>query len=272
MSYPAWVQFLHDYANSEAGEVQARRWLALPWSDAQPLPRDLPGRPVDNTNAAARAIHMEWTLDQTKSLLKHPRYMPQELLLAALHNALAKWMNSRTVLIDMLQHGRDPVQPEMDLSRTVGMFIGYATSLLASDPADPKIHLQKIVDQVRDSADLPWSLDVFRYLAGPECSASRCKALPSSEVLFNYRGPPIGLSGNDFLNIMSHPAGGDYNPTGLRGHSLSVVFDVIDGKLRGAMVYCEHFHRKETIEDLSEQFQDRLSTYMKGTMHAFGSP
>ncbi len=272
MSYPAWVRSLHDYANSEAGEVQARRWLTLPWSDVQPLPRDLPGRPKDNTNAAARAIHMEWNFDQTKRLLENPRYMPQELLLAALHSALAKWMNSQTVLIDVLQHGRDPVQPEMDLSRTVGMFIGYATTLLTSDPGDPKTHLQQIVDQVRDSAHLPWSLDVFRYLAGPECAASRCKALPFAEVLFNYRGPSIGSSQNDFLTIVSHAPGGDYSPTGLRGHSLSVVFDVIDGRLRSAMVYCERYHRKETIEGLCDQFRERLSTYMKSPMHAFGSP
>jgi hypothetical protein len=271
MSYPAWVRSLHDYANSEAGEVQARRWLTLPWSDVQPLPRDLPGRPMDNTNAAARAIHMEWNLDQTKRLLKHPWFKPHELLLAALHSALAKWMNSQTVLVDVLVHGRDPVEPEMDISRTVGMLIGYATSLLTSDPEDPQTHLQQIVDEVRDSAHLPWSLDVFRCLADPECFASRCKALPSSEVLFNYRGPSIRSSRNDFLNIISQPPGGDYTPTGLRGHSLSVVFDVIDGRLRGAMVYSEHYHRKETIEGVRDEFRDRLSILTKGPMDPFSS-
>jgi hypothetical protein len=257
--YPAWVRSLRNYANSEAGERCARQWLALHWSDVQPLPRELPGGPVDNTNAAARAVQVEWSLDETTKLLGHPRFTAQEILLAALHSTLANWMKSQTVLIDLLQHGRDPVESEMDLSRTVGMFIGYAPALLTSDPRDPKTHLQQIVDQFGDLPHLPSSLDVFRHLSDPDRVAARCKALPYSEVLFQFRGQPIGGSQEAFLTIVPNRSEGDHSPSGRRGHLLSVVFDVVDGRGKGTMVYCNRYHQKETIEDLCHQVRDRVS-------------
>jgi nonribosomal peptide synthetase CepB len=125
-----------------------------------------------------------------------------EVLLAALALALAQWRRQRGdlvgggILVDVEGHGREPLAPGMELSRTVGWFTSVNPVRLDVDTVsfervcagEPEAGtaLKRVKEQLRQVPGDGLGFGLLRYLnraTGPALAR-----LPAPQIVFNYLG------------------------------------------------------------------------------------
>ncbi|WP_338932443.1 amino acid adenylation domain-containing protein [Streptomyces netropsis] len=198
-----WSRALSEQAREE------RRTSELPlWTDilatAGPQLAKRPMDPARDTTAHARSRAMTYGADRARHLFSTiPAAFHCEIndvLLTALALAVQRTLGSeRDVVIDVEGHGREPVVPGADLSRTAGWFtsmypVRLAPGVLGSDaPANGHGSrrelgraLRRVKEQLRAIPDKGIGFGLLRYL-NPETSATLAAA-PPRHIGFNYFG------------------------------------------------------------------------------------
>ncbi|HEX8276904.1 MAG TPA: amino acid adenylation domain-containing protein [Longimicrobiaceae bacterium] len=253
-SYRAWAERLAEHAASPAVEAEAGYWRAVASEPVPPLPRDLDG---DNPEGWARAVTVELTEEETRALLTEvpPVYRTQvnDVLLAALARALGEWTGARSVLVDLEGHGREPLFPDVDLSRTVGWFTAIFPVRLDAGPADAGELLKATKERLRAVPGKGIGYGVLRYLAGAAGVAV------DPEVSFNYHGQLDASFGADaLLRPAAESPGALRDPGARRRYLLDVVAAVVGGRLRVRWHHGAGVHRRETVQALAERYAAAL--------------
>ncbi|MEW5926457.1 MAG: amino acid adenylation domain-containing protein [Gemmatimonadota bacterium] len=253
-SYRAWAERLAEHASSSAVDAEAGYWRAVAAEPVRPLPRDLDG---GNPEGGARAVTVELTEEETRALLTEvpPVYRTQvnDVLLAALARALGEWTGARSVLVDLEGHGREPLFPDADLSRTVGWFTAIFPVRLDAGPADAGELLKATKERLRAVPGKGIGYGILRWLAGAAGVAV------DPEVSFNYHGQLDASFGADaLLRPADEPPGATRDPGARRRYLLDVVAAVAGGRLRVRWHYGAAVHRRGTVQALAERYAAAL--------------
>ncbi len=116
-----WAAVLQRYGQDHADELS--HWAALAG-----CPAELPCARPEGPRTAAQQQSVSIRLDRRATgafLAQAPaayRTQANDLLLTALARALCRWSGHDRVLVDIEGHGREDLDPAVDLSRTVGWF------------------------------------------------------------------------------------------------------------------------------------------------------
>jgi non-ribosomal peptide synthase protein (TIGR01720 family) len=258
VSYGQWAKRLERYSQSEQLQQELPFWKGLPWSACATLPRDYDCGDESNTNESARQVVVALSPGDTAALLDFlPKWAkPDDVLLAALSQALADWGGATSVLIDQISHGREPIDGGPAPSLTIGFLIAYRPLVLFVDPAStPMETVASIAKQLRQVPSAGTGFDLLRYRPGSELAE-----LPRAEVLFNYLGSQqdIITSTGPLFRLSEDPHGSIYGPRGRRQYALSVAAAKGSDGLDVRFVYSENLHRRETVERLAAKFRERL--------------
>lgn len=134
-SYRAWVEGITQFANSPAAEQELSYWAEVEGDGFVPLPKDK----VDGALLIkdSEAITVRWSPEETEQFLKEANrtYNTEvnDLLLTALGMAVHEWTGIERVGILLEGHGREPVVPELDITRTIGWFTSQYPVALEMD-------------------------------------------------------------------------------------------------------------------------------------------
>lgn len=125
-----------------------------------------------------------------------------DVLLAALALALARWTGSEQVRLDLEGHGREDVLDGVDLSRTVGWFTTqYPVTLTPVGTAgapDWAATLKAVKERLRAVPRRGLSYEALARLGSPDPAAAALRAVPLPQVSFNYHGQWAAAEGGDF--------------------------------------------------------------------------
>ncbi|MDH6284886.1 condensation domain-containing protein [Prescottella agglutinans] len=121
-----------------------------------------------------------------------------DVLVAALRIAVTRWFAERgresDLLIDLARHGREELEPGVDLSRTVGWFTDI-TPVRLPGGADGLDALESVTEALRAAPDGGIGYGMLRFANAR--SAGLLAAGSPAQVLFSYRGRmPAGLVGS----------------------------------------------------------------------------
>ncbi|MCP4661436.1 MAG: amino acid adenylation domain-containing protein, partial [bacterium] len=220
--YKRWAEKLTARAGSAAVTDELAFWESQAKEGGGELPVDHPGGL--NTLTSARGVTVSLPADDTRALLKevHDAYRTRinDLLLAALVQAFGEWTGNRTLLVGMEGHGREELDEELDLSRTVGWFTSIFPVLLerAGDPGDL---LKAVKERLRAVPGGGVDYGLLRYLN--EETARRLVKLPPARVIFNYLGQlDVALPPTSALRPAVESAGSVIGPEGRRRHLLEI--------------------------------------------------
>ncbi|HEU0299143.1 MAG TPA: amino acid adenylation domain-containing protein [Longimicrobium sp.] len=256
-SYQRWAERLAEHARAEALREEAGFWLAQ--GDAPPLPVDFAGGA--NTDGEAEFVGVALDAEETRALLHDvpPIYGTQvnDVLLAGLGRALARWTGEETLWVTLEGHGREELFADVELSRTAGLFTSiYPVRLRV--PADPGAALRGVKEQLRAFPQKGIGYGILRYLGDEETRAALA-GLRQPELVFNYLGQMDGAAGEE--RLLEH-ADGDlgpmHSPRARRQHLLAVDASVFDGRLYVTWTYGTRVHARETVERLAAAYLDAL--------------
>jgi amino acid adenylation domain-containing protein/non-ribosomal peptide synthase protein (TIGR01720 family) len=260
-SFQLWARRLVEYAQSDALRSELDYWRALAGAAAPRLPIDFPGG--DNVEASASSLAVELSAEQTRALLQDvpPVYNTDinDVLLAALAQAFARWTDVPVLLTELEGHGREDLFEDVDVSRTVGWFTSvYPVRLDLSDAAAPGEVLKTVKEQLRRIPRRGIGYGLLRYLSpadGDEASLSLSTGGQRPEVSFNYLGQfNQGLLEETPFGPAPESPGPISDQGARRSHLLDINGSITGGQLRIEWSYSKALHRPETIERVAEDF------------------
>jgi amino acid adenylation domain-containing protein/non-ribosomal peptide synthase protein (TIGR01720 family) len=257
-SFQHWAERLVGYAQSFETESELSLWRALAEPRPAALPRDAAGV---NQHGDADVLSTTWSAADSSVLLGEAnrayRTQPNELLLAALADAMSEWSGGQ-LLIDVEGHGRAELFDDVDLSRTVGWFTSWHPHRSAPAGLPPGTLLRQTKEALRGVPNQGLAFGVLRYLSANPEVRSTMAALPPAEVSFNYLGRL-----DDHLSPLLAPADEPIGPTrshrAPRHHLLEINAYVLDGCLHVDWTYSRNLHRRDTIDRLARDFRERLA-------------
>jgi amino acid adenylation domain-containing protein/non-ribosomal peptide synthase protein (TIGR01720 family) len=262
LSFKGWSELLGGQAQSATVREELEYWTTESRREVGKLPVDRAG---DNTVDSARSLSVFLTAEETRLLLQEvPRaYRTQinDVLLAALAQALSEWTGEKRVLVDLEGHGREEIVEGCDLSRTVGWFTTIFPVLLeVSNSPAPGETLKSIKEQLRRVPNRGIGYGLLRYLRGDETISTQLEKLPQSQVSFNYLGQldQVFSDGITLFVLTSDPVGQSRGKLGRRRYLIEIDGAVRDGQLQIEWVYSNELHGQQTIEAVAESFIRRL--------------
>ncbi|KFA88774.1 peptide synthetase [Archangium violaceum Cb vi76] len=258
-SFQAWARRLEAYARSEAVAAELPFWLEEVGGDVSALPRDRQG---SNTPGSERTVTVTLEPEVTRALLHELpsalRAGVDDLLLAGVARALARWSGQNRLLVDVEGHGREELFKDVDLSRTVGWFTALHPVRLVLQDANPETALEAVRAARERREDRGLGYGLLRYLRRDEAS-EQLRARPSAEVCFNYLGQlDVGALGASRFGLAPESVGPSHGAGGLRSHVLEVVARAAGGRLELSWIYSDALHARETIEALAADCAESL--------------
>jgi amino acid adenylation domain-containing protein/non-ribosomal peptide synthase protein (TIGR01720 family) len=242
----AWRRHLAAYAMSSRCREQLPYWLQQVADEEGGIPIDYPhGR---NREDDAETVLVPLDEETTRPLLRSEADVAaRERLLGALLHTLAWWTQTSSLVIAIGGHGRDPLDSDFDLSRTVGWIA--CTYPLRCDLTEARsiagalAHARDVLKRVPDHGI---GYEVLRYL-GDDTTA--LVGQPPPGIKLNYLGTVDGGArvGAPFHPLWRAPgSAGSGLPS--RPHVIEVTAFVLGDRLQLAMEYGVKLHRRSTIE------------------------
>jgi hypothetical protein len=204
---------------------------------------------------------VDLSAEDTRRLLDG-QWRPEHLMMTALGRSLSTWTSSRTILVDVLSHGRDAASDDINLSRTLGFMFSYNPLVLSHPTWDPNPDtLRAVTDQIGATPE-GFSFELLRFRAPDADLRERLDALPRAEVLFVY-DPSDGREHTP----ASWPAameskGPIASPRGIRQYPLRVGATMTPD-LRLTFVYSAALHSASTIESIADEVAATMSSLLR---------
>jgi len=252
-SFREWAHKLNEYAQSPQAAAEADFWRKstvrtplpiAPRSDAHPRP-------------ASASLRLE--AEESRRLLTdaHLAFNTQinDLLLAALAQALHRWTGAPGTVICLEGHGREAVLEGMDIGRTVGWFTTMFPVLLETGDSLAGT-VKGVKEMLRNVPSKGFGYGVLRYL-----TKDRSIEAADPEIVFNYQGrvgDETGMMGEVF-QLSSMPLGSLRSPKAPLTHGLAVEAMVLEGCLSVSFHFDENRLEVAAVEQLAGFYKESLA-------------
>ena len=214
----------------------------------------------ESLEAAACTISVELTSDETTALLQDVpaayRTQINDVLVTALAIALQRSTGGTSFLIELEGHGREDIDDDLDLSRTVGWFTSlFPLRLELAADAGTEAALKSIKEQIAEGAGPRSDLRLAALLRCRSGPARQARHDRKPQLLFNYLGQFDQVTRGSKLFAFAAEATGPWHaPSGRRTHALEVLAQIRDGKLRADWIFSDKQMARTDIERLAADF------------------
>ena len=246
-SYGAWARRIE--AARSAYEPELDYWRALPPGDALPCDDAQGSNRVGDQQRVALALDRATTQALLKDAPAAYRTQVNDLLLAALAQALGEWGGLKQVRIDLEGHGREDASGELDLSRTVGWFTSVYPVVLDTQ-GDTAERLMRVKETLRAVPSQGLGYGVL---------TDALPGQPQAPVLFNYLGQfDTVTAGEADWRIAAEAPGAGQDEAAELIHELTFNGHVHDGQLSISLGYSSKRHDPTRMQALAKQYEAAL--------------
>lgn len=186
-SYKKWSEKLYEYVNSKIIKQEISYWhkqydLAITIKPVSANKNSFKIKDTDNMKMVLPAESTRKLLNQSNHSFKTEI---NDLLLTALLLSYQKWTNNHGLQIDLEGHGRENINDNIDISRTVGWFTSIFPVIFSPPETSNLSAVIKYVKQVlRTIPNKGIGFSVLKYLS----DNIKIKTFPKSQIAFNYLG------------------------------------------------------------------------------------
>jgi amino acid adenylation domain-containing protein/non-ribosomal peptide synthase protein (TIGR01720 family) len=244
-SFKFWQQREQNFESSYWDEVEAAAYDELP---------------AEGRNLVQDVATIHFTLDeaQTTSLLTkcYNAYKTgtNDVLLAALSLGLKETFGISNILIALEGHGREQLDADVDVSRTVGWFTSVYPVVLKVTDADAIKQLVSVKETLHRVPEKGIGYGVLRYSAGKDYKLN-------PQISFNYLGDfgaGLQTGAGTLFTFSNEPHGREASANRQRETVLDVSGMVVAGKLNISVSYSNCQFEAHTIEQLANAYRQQL--------------
>jgi amino acid adenylation domain-containing protein/thioester reductase-like protein/non-ribosomal peptide synthase protein (TIGR01720 family) len=260
-----WAQELARHAADPSLVAELPSWLDQSAPGVVAIPRDLEAPQTANTVDSESRIELKIPSALTRTILEDVTrrfgVQVQDVLLAAIVEAVGGWSGGEDVLVALESHGREELFPTFDLTRTVGWFTALYPLRLRRDPRGVEHTLGGVGDRIRSVRDHGIGFGLLRYANPHRGIRAALEAGLAAEVSFNFLGRwHQGIDSSRPIVLAPESHGDLRNREAQRPHLLDVSAYIGEQSVHIHWFYSRAFHREATIADLSVRFQRALQT------------
>ncbi|NSL90997.1 amino acid adenylation domain-containing protein [Chitinophaga sp. Mgbs1] len=253
-----WMEKQVAYAYSPVLKEEELYWDAINATPFKQLTPDWPGGSNLKKDAAAKSVFLDTV--QTERLLTkcHKAYRTtiNDILLTALSLAVYHSMGADKVVARLEGHGREPIEEDLDISRTIGWFTTHYPVVL--DVRDGNNIIRQLLEVKEFLHRIPGKgigFGILKYLTGKHYSIA-------PEIAFNYLGDfGGGVSageGTPLFSFLGDYKGKETPDNTAREVLLNVNCMVAAGSMRLVIEYSAQQFKAETIDGLLTAFRNYL--------------
>jgi amino acid adenylation domain-containing protein/non-ribosomal peptide synthase protein (TIGR01720 family) len=265
-SFRQWSTLMAEYAQSAEAEQELDYWTKMLEGGIPTLPVDHPKG--EHTDDSVEMMQLRLDAAETKALIEEvaPAYELQmnEILLAALVRACARWTGRGRLLVEMEGHGREPVIDGVDVSRTVGWFTSVFPALLdLQGISEPGESLKAIRAQMRAMPNRGLGYGLLRHLSADESTQRRLRIPERSTVNFNYLSQAVQMPSEGLpLQPAPEPRGAERHPKHKHHAMLYVVGGIAEECLLLNWLFSRNQYKRATMERLTTYFAEELRRFI----------
>jgi len=259
-SYKEWSNALLNYAKSDELDKEIDYWLSMPDADVFDIPVDRQGGA--NNEASENKCSVSLSVEETSSLLKDIPSVYNtkidDILLTALAQVITAWTGHSTLSLGMEGHGREQINDDIDLSRSVGWYTSYFPVALQYINQSAGEEIKSIKEQLRAIPGKGVGYGILRYMRNDKGLTEKLTAIHQANILYNYLGQFNSQDNNEVLFNMIDDTSHHHDLNGPRSHLIEIDAMVLDHQLKLDWVYSENIHHAQTIEKLANDFISAL--------------
>lgn len=257
-SFPFWADQLSKYAKETDLEQEIAYWSELSSTKPQPLPKDKISE--GSLLRDSEELTIQWTKEETEQLLKQANraYNTEinDLLLTSLGLAVHRWTGMEDIVVNLEGHGREPIIPDADISRTIGWFTSQYPVVLRMEAGKDLSQRIKIVKEgLRRIPDKGMNYSIIKYVSGrPEAGTLQL----NPEISFNYLGQFDQNLKHQALRISPFSTGLSMNENQERPAVLDVNGMIAEGKLSLTLSYSSKQYEESTMAQFARSLKESL--------------
>lgn len=256
-SYADWAEGLLRYGRQPALLDEAAYWRAqlaksgaTPWSGLVCFYQDALSHPS------------QLSVDRTQQLLQQANAAyntrVEDLLLAALLPTLEAWNGLTRIVLLLEGHGREPVVPGVDVSRTVGWFTSLYPLVLENQlNRDLSYQIRWLKEHVRRVPNKGIGYGVLRYLTPTELMSATDLGF-AADLVFNYLGRFERNDDAGLYQALSNDVGPAVAGQGARPAALEFSAMVLEDRLCIDWRYDRHLFAEDAIQRLSRLYVENV--------------
>lgn len=227
------------------------------------LPQDMPhgeNRMANNETQSA-SLTQEHTLRLIKNLAQQTNIKSDELIFAALCQALFQWSQQPALSFIMEGHGRTHTELDIDLSHTLGWFTTlYPLTVIQPENGNNDTLIKQVKSRLRSVPNQGLGYGVLRWLAKEKHLKETEHAPP---IRFNYLGQSDNLfNDNPLFAPARESTGKARSPEGLRDVLFDINALISEGCLRIHWSYSGAQYHATTINSLLQECINNLESLL----------
>ncbi|MGG4442605.1 tyrocidine non-ribosomal peptide synthetase TycB [Brevibacillus fortis] len=268
-SFKDWSAQLQNYAESDELLREASYWHNLELTTtAEKLPTDFVT--ADRKQKHTRTVKVELTAQETENLLRHVHHAyhteMNDLLLTALGLTVKEWTNTSYAVINLEGHGREDIQNEMNVTRTIGWFTSQFPVVLDMEKSkDLSYQIKQIKESLRHIPKKGIGYEILRTMTADKLRPSLQFCL-QPEISFNYLGQFDSDVKSGGFTFSPLGTGQLFSPESERVFLLDISGMIEDGKLQISFGYSSLQYKEETIAKLAASYRNHLLNIIEHCM------
>jgi iturin family lipopeptide synthetase B len=279
-SFLSWPARLAAYTESQAFRTAGDYWASVVQKPVGSIVRDNPsaGNLLSSSATETFALSREVTTRLVTQAHAALNTQLNDLLLAALLLAVHRQYGHHAVRIDLEGHGREEIEPGMNVSRTIGWFTSLFPVVLEHPQALPgqRPALGLVVKQVKEALrEVPnkgvdYLLCQQRLAAAGDPAGHFSQGFGTAQIRFNYLGQfDADVAGKSFI-VTQEAKGPDISPYEAGEYDWEIVGMVSEGQLKISLSFGQQYYR-QTIAAFMQAYEESLRQLIDYCC-AYGTP
>ncbi|MGO1479456.1 condensation domain-containing protein, partial [Senegalia sp. (in: firmicutes)] len=250
-SYKQWSKMLDAYSTSFKFQKESKYWEDIySHIDNTQIPREI-NLSKGNYNYERLEIDSNITHKLIYESLEAYNMNVNDILLTSLMLAIKNWKGMDGITVDLESHGRNDMNENIHLDRTLGWFTSiYPIYLQSYDTL--KENLVETKEMLRRVPNLGIGYALWKYR-----KLDARKSIPS--IIFNYMGDMnLNIKEESTFNMSSISAGLTIAEGNELPHDISIDMQLNNGKLYGYVNYKEGKFTRDSIRNLCNSYIESL--------------